>query len=78
MFGSIEDIHASLDHGERKVSKFLHDSYHIDLLDKHTSVPLQLSGPVLHFRCYVHGVCYDSFHTGPDPIPAPAWPRTDP
>jgi len=26
---------ASLDHGERKVSKFLHRSYRIDLLDKH-------------------------------------------
>ena len=22
--------------------------------------------------------CYDSFHAGPDPVPAPAWPQTDP
>ena len=26
----------------------------------------------------IWGVCYDSFRAGPDPIPAPAWPRTDP
>ena len=30
-----EDICASLDHSERKVSEFLHNSYRIDLLDKH-------------------------------------------
>ena len=30
-----EDIRASLDHSERKVSEFLHNSYRIDLLDKY-------------------------------------------
>ena len=29
-----EDIDASLDHGERKVSEFLHNSYRIGMLDK--------------------------------------------
>ena len=24
------------------------------------------------------GYCYDSFHAGPDPVPAPAQPQTDP
>ena len=31
----LEDICARLDHGECKVSEFLHNSYRIDLLDKH-------------------------------------------
>ena len=31
----LEDIRARLDHGECKVSEFLHNSYRIDLLDKH-------------------------------------------
>src|SRR5882724_12430656 len=29
-----EDICASLDHGQRKVTEFLHNSQHMDLLDK--------------------------------------------
>src|SRR5882724_7755451 len=31
---SPEDISTSLDHGQRKVSEFLHNSQHIDLQDK--------------------------------------------
>ena len=31
----LEDIRARLDHGECKMSEFLHNSYRIDLLDKH-------------------------------------------
>src|SRR5882724_10048553 len=53
---SPEDIRPSLDHGQRKVSEFLHNSEHIDLLDNDNecTFTIVVAGASASLVCYTN------------------------